>query len=69
MKKLITFCLAGLLSACFLNHVHAQIITTVAGSGIGDDSLATRSELNSPDGITIDSAGNVYIAQAFRYAR
>lgn len=66
MKKLITLCVTGLLSACFLNHVHAQIITTVAGCGLGDDSMATRAELHNPDGITRDSLGNTYIAQAGR---
>lgn len=44
------------------------IITTVAGSlngtqgFAGDGGLATSAELNSPQGITIDSGGNLYIA-------
>jgi uncharacterized protein (TIGR03437 family) len=42
------------------------IITTVAGNGIagfsGDGGSATSAELNSPRGIAVDSAGNLYIA-------
>ncbi len=41
-------------------------ITTVAGDGqpgfAGDGGAATSAELNSPKGITVDAAGNLYIA-------
>lgn len=41
------------------------VITTVAGHGIagykGDKGPATSAELNFPDGVTIDKAGNLYI--------
>jgi sugar lactone lactonase YvrE len=41
-------------------------ITTVAGNhhagNIGDKGLATSAELNAPWGVTIDAAGNLYIA-------
>jgi uncharacterized protein (TIGR03437 family) len=45
------------------------IITTVAGGGpnngvIGDGGLATSANLNSPRGLMVDSAGNLYIADA-----
>ena len=44
------------------------IISTVAGNGTqgysGDDGAATAAELNYLAGITIDSAGNLYIADA-----
>ena len=44
----------------------AGIITTVAGTGVagynGDGITATGAQLNIPSGLTIDSAGNLYIA-------
>ena len=44
--------------------VKAQIISTYAGCGIGDDSLATHAEFNSPVAFCYDHAGNAYIADA-----
>src|SRR6202012_2568741 len=42
------------------------IITTVAGTGFsgffGDGSAATSAKLNYPQGVMIDSAGNLFIA-------
>ncbi|MGA1839033.1 MAG: MopE-related protein [bacterium] len=44
----------------------AGIITTIAGTGTagysGDGGLATQASFNSPTGISVDAAGNVYIA-------
>ncbi len=42
--------------------VNAQTITTVAGCGIGDDSLATKAEVYGPMKVAFDNAGNTYIA-------
>jgi len=43
-----------------------NVITTVAGNGTagynGDGIIATTAEINNPQGVTIDTAGNVYIA-------
>lgn len=47
------------------------IITTVAGTGSagfsGDNGSATSAQLNSPRGMAVDSAGNVYIADTSNY--
>jgi sugar lactone lactonase YvrE len=44
------------------------VITTVAGNGTagysGNGGLATHAELNDPDGVAVDTAGNLYIADS-----
>jgi len=48
------------------------IITTIAGTGTagysGDNGPATRATLRAPRGLTIDSAGNLYIADTGNHA-
>ena len=54
------------------NHVvrmiSAGVITTIAGTGVagfaGDGGAATGALLNQPNGVAVDSAGNVYIADS-----
>jgi sugar lactone lactonase YvrE len=45
------------------------IITTIAGTGTvgfsGDGGLPTNAELNYPEGVAVDAAGNVYISDTF----
>jgi sugar lactone lactonase YvrE len=45
-----------------------KVITTYAGDGTvgysGDSGAATAAELSNPDGVALDSAGNVYVADA-----
>jgi YD repeat-containing protein len=47
------------------------IITTVAGNGqagfSGDKGAATNASLYYPNGVTVDSAGNIYISDSFNY--
>ena len=55
--------LASALSLSMLPQLlSAQTITTIAGCGIGDDSLATRADLMQPQTLAFDRAGNAYIA-------
>ena len=46
------------------------VISTIAGVGsgqIGDGGLASLASLNNPQGITLDGAGNLYIADLYHY--
>ena len=49
----------------------AGVITTIAGNGVndfgGDGGPATAASLNNPVGVTVDAAGNVYIADEFNH--
>jgi trimeric autotransporter adhesin len=49
-----------------IRKVSNSVITTVAGNGTpgfsGDNGPATRAELNEPASVTVDGAGNLYIA-------
>jgi sugar lactone lactonase YvrE len=51
--------------------VASGIISTVAGNGTrgfsGDGSAAISAELHSPNGMTLDAAGNIYIADEGNY--
>jgi trimeric autotransporter adhesin len=46
-------------------------ISTIAGTGtggyLGDGDPATSAELNHPDGVTVDSSGNVFIADTYNH--
>ena len=57
---------AAVAAALFLvampTHAQTGDITTVAGGGVGDGSRPTLAALGSPDGVAIDSRGDIYIA-------
>jgi hypothetical protein len=50
----------------------AGIITTIAGNGSagysGDGGLAISAQINNPRGVAVDTAGNIYIADAANHA-
>ena len=52
-----------------IRQVSNGVITTVAGNGTadfgGDKGPATNAQLNSPAGVAVDSAGNLYIADTW----
>src|SRR5207247_1808016 len=62
--------IADALGGC-ISRVSNGMITTVAGNALpgfsGDNGLATRAQLNFPAGLTIDSAGNLYIADVLNH--
>ncbi len=41
---------------------NSQVITTIAGGGIGDGNAATSAALKNPEKLAIDASGNIYIA-------
>jgi sugar lactone lactonase YvrE len=56
-------------SNCRIRKVSKGIITTIAGNSKyafnGDNGAAATAQLAGPNGITVDSAGNAYIADTF----
>ena len=53
---------AAFLLIAMPTHAQTGDITTVAGGGVGDGGKPTLAALSSPDGLAIDSRGDVYIA-------
>jgi len=54
------------------NLCRGQVITTVAGVNnqgyAGDGGPATSASLSNPEGLVVDSAGNIYFADKGNYA-
>jgi uncharacterized protein (TIGR03437 family) len=64
------FCDTALFGYGLIRKVSGGVITTVAGggsSGLGDNGPATSAQLYMPTGVAVDSAGNLYIADAINY--
>ena len=69
-----SYAVGNLFIADALNHrirrmdVSTGIITTVAGNGVrgylGDGVVATTTQLNAPNGVAVDAAGNLFIADS-----
>lgn len=57
---------SAVIKGTYANCTGSGIIVTIAGSGnpayTGDNRSASASSLNTPSGVTIDGAGNLYIA-------
>ncbi len=58
----------GILGSCY--QVHSQVITTIAGYDTikgysGDGGPALHAQFNTPQGMAIDSRGNLYVADVF----
>ncbi len=55
-----------------IRKVSGGIVTTIAGNGqqgnSGDGGLSTAASLNNPQGVAVDTAGNVYIADAGNFS-
>ncbi len=65
----IKFLIPFLVIASIAKQSQAQIITTIAGDGIagysGDGGQATAGDLYSPFSVTLDTKGNIYIADTY----
>ena len=58
-----TLLLSAVLLIAVPTRLHAQVITTVAGSSLkGDGGAATAANLANPFGVAVDGSGNLYIA-------
>ena len=68
MKKTLSYIFLSLIFFAGASKVHGQYMTTVAGNGTGgytvDGVAATIAEINNPNHIAVDAAGNIYIADA-----
>ena len=58
MKKIVLITCSFLIALI----TNAQLITTIAGGGVGDGGLAINTSIYQPASTTIDAAGNIYIA-------
>ncbi len=71
MKKSFLTILLFVLSASI--HIHAQIITTLAGDGYnthtGDGGPASAATLVTPFGVAVDSRGNIFVGEYTDYVR
>jgi uncharacterized protein (TIGR03437 family) len=71
-QQMLAYALAFLASLMPPTLCRAQVITTVAGVNnqgyAGDGGPATSASLSNPEGLVVDSAGNIYFADKGNYA-
>ena len=63
--KLITLAISLLIIPTMVRAVNLGDIVTLAGGGVGDNTLATSACVYRPTGVAVDSRGNLYIADQF----
>jgi trimeric autotransporter adhesin len=63
--KLVTLAISLLFLPAIARAVNLGDIVTVAGGGVGDNSIASSACVYRPTGVTVDSRGNLYIADQF----
>jgi hypothetical protein len=65
-------CIVGAAGGCFGSTLPVGSIVTVAGTGVsgysGDGAGATSAMINDPYGLSVDSFGNIFIADTFNSA-
>ncbi len=67
LKRTVFFCILLSASTISLSNLNAQIINNEAGNNTlgygysGDGGLASAAQLHTPNGVSVDTAGNVYI--------
>jgi len=66
LTSYVAMILFAIFASAIPGHAAPGVISTVAGNGTaaysGDGGLATSASLNSPNGVAVDSTGNIYMA-------
>ncbi len=66
VDSLLNFYIADAVGNVVIKVSPAGVASTIAGTGaagsVGDNGLATSAQLNQPNGVAVDTSGNVYIA-------
>ena len=69
VKKAMLAGLLLLIASIFMSPGRAQVISTVAGGGLGDGALAVLSSMFQPRAIAADASGNLYVIDSSQRVR